>query len=53
MSHYEAPIREPLIIGDKSYHDISNDIAAPIEGKANRKKRAIYGRHRYVRSDTL
>ncbi len=29
MSHYEAPIREPLIIGDKSYHDISNDIAAP------------------------
>ena len=35
MSHYEAPIREPLILGDKSYHDISNDIAAPIEGKAN------------------
>ena len=28
MSHYEAPIRQPLIIGDKSYHDISNDIAA-------------------------
>jgi molybdopterin-containing oxidoreductase family membrane subunit len=36
MSHYEAPIREPLVIGSKSYHDVSNDIAAPIEGKANR-----------------
>ena len=36
MSHYEAPIREPLILGDKSYHDISHDIAAPIEGKANK-----------------
>ncbi len=35
MSHYEAPIREPIILGDKTYHDISNDIAAPIEGKAN------------------
>ena len=36
MSHYEASIREPLILGDKSYLDISNDIAAPIEGKANK-----------------
>jgi molybdopterin-containing oxidoreductase family membrane subunit len=36
MSHYEAPIREPLILGDKSYLDISNDIAAPVEGKANK-----------------
>ena len=36
MSHYEAPIRKPLILGDKSYLDISNDIAAPIEGKANK-----------------
>jgi len=36
MGHYEAPIREPIIIGDKSYHDISVDVAAPIEGKANK-----------------
>jgi len=35
-SHYEAPIRTPLITGDKTYHDISNDVAAPIEGKANK-----------------
>ena len=27
MSHYEAPIREPLILGHKSYHDITEDIA--------------------------
>jgi len=37
MSHYEAPIREPLIYGDKNYHDISVDVAAPVEGKANKK----------------
>ncbi|MEY8019418.1 NrfD/PsrC family molybdoenzyme membrane anchor subunit [Muriicola sp. SD30] len=36
-SHYEAPIRKPLVIGDKSYHDVSVDIAAPIEGRANRQ----------------
>ena len=36
MSHYEAPIREPLILGEKSYHDITEDIARPIEGKANK-----------------
>ena len=36
-SHYEAPIRKPLVIGDKSYHDITVDIAAPIEGRANKQ----------------
>ncbi|WP_117881777.1 NrfD/PsrC family molybdoenzyme membrane anchor subunit [Aureibaculum luteum] len=36
MGHYEAPIREPIITGDKSYHDITLDVAAPIEGKANK-----------------
>ena len=35
-SHYESPIRRPLIIGDKSYHDISVEVAAPVEGKANK-----------------
>ncbi len=35
-SHYEAPIRKPLIIGEKTYHDISVDVAAPVEGKANK-----------------
>ncbi|NNK10850.1 MAG: polysulfide reductase NrfD [Flavobacteriaceae bacterium] len=36
-SHYEAPIRKPLVIGDKNYHDVSVDISAPIEGRANRQ----------------
>ncbi len=36
LHHYEAPIREPLVIGEKSYHDISVDIGAPIFGKADR-----------------
>ena len=36
MSHYEAPIRQPLVTGDKSYHDVTVDVAAPVEGKANK-----------------
>lgn len=36
-SHYEAPIREPLVTGDKSYHDISVDVGAPIFGRANKQ----------------
>ncbi|WP_111706300.1 NrfD/PsrC family molybdoenzyme membrane anchor subunit [Lutibacter citreus] len=35
-SHYEAPIRRPLIVGNKSYHDITVEVAAPVEGKANK-----------------
>ncbi len=35
-SHYEAPIRKPLIEGDKSYHDITVDIARPIETPPNK-----------------
>ena len=33
---YEADIREPLIIGKKSLHDISEDIAKPIETNPNK-----------------
>jgi hypothetical protein len=32
-SHYEATIRKPLVIGDKSYHDVTVDVAAPVEVK--------------------
>ena len=35
-SHYEAPIRRPLVTGEKSYHDVTVDVAKPIEGKANK-----------------
>jgi Ni/Fe-hydrogenase subunit HybB-like protein len=34
--HYESPIREPLIIGHKTYHDITEDIARPVESKAGK-----------------
>ena len=34
--HYESPIREPLILEDKTLHDITQDIARPVEGKANK-----------------
>ncbi|GAB5401737.1 MAG: polysulfide reductase NrfD [Aureisphaera sp.] len=36
-SHYEAPIRRPLVTGDKNYHDVTVDVAAPVEGKANKQ----------------
>ncbi|VAW18882.1 Molybdopterin oxidoreductase [hydrothermal vent metagenome] len=36
-SHYEAPIRKPLVIGDKGYHDVTVDIAAPVEGRASKE----------------
>jgi len=32
----ESKIRDPLILGNKTYHDITRDIARPIEGKANK-----------------
>ncbi len=32
-SHFESPIREPLIRGHKTYKDITNDIVRPITGK--------------------
>lgn len=34
--HQEAAIREPLILGHKTYHDITNDIVGPIESKASK-----------------
>ncbi len=34
--HKEAAIREPLILGNKTYHDITNDVVGPIEGKASK-----------------
>lgn len=36
-SHYEAPIRKPLVLGDRDYHDVSVDIAGPVERRANKQ----------------
>jgi Ni/Fe-hydrogenase subunit HybB-like protein len=33
--HSSVTVRQPLILGDKSYHQISEDISRPVEGKAN------------------
>ena len=30
---YVSPIREPLVTGNKTYKKITDEIAAPIEGK--------------------
>jgi Ni/Fe-hydrogenase subunit HybB-like protein len=32
----ESAIREPLILGNKTYHQITEDVCAPVEGKANK-----------------
>ena len=34
--HKEAAIREPLILGHKTYHDITNDVVSPIEAKPSK-----------------
>ena len=39
----EAEIRDPLIIGNKTYHDISKEIARPVEGKANKYWWILFG----------
>lgn len=31
--HYESQLREPLVAGDKNYHQVTEDICAPIETK--------------------
>ncbi len=34
--HYESQLREPLVTGDKTYHQVTEDICAPIEGKPSK-----------------
>jgi hypothetical protein len=43
-SHYEATIRKPLVIGDKSYHDVTVDVAAPVEGSKQTLVDCIFNR---------
>ncbi|MGB1080424.1 MAG: hydrogenase, partial [Flavobacteriaceae bacterium] len=42
-SHYEAPIRKPLVTGNKSYHDVTVDIAAPVETPPNKQWFLAFG----------
>ena len=41
--HKESEIRDALIVGNKSYHDITRDIARPVEGKANKYWWMLFG----------
>lgn len=34
--NHESVVRDPLILGDKTYHQMTEDICRPIEGKANK-----------------
>ena len=34
--NHEAVVRNPLILGNKTYHQMTEDICRPIEGKANK-----------------
>ena len=34
--HKESEIRYPLILGEKTYHQITEDVCAPLEGRANK-----------------
>ena len=40
--HQEAAIREPLILGHKTYADITADVCRPIEGKANKSWYVVF-----------
>ena len=43
MEHHSTPtVRQPLILGEKTYHQISEDISRPIEGKANRLFKIVF-----------
>ncbi|MGV6860538.1 MAG: NrfD/PsrC family molybdoenzyme membrane anchor subunit [Putridiphycobacter sp.] len=41
--HKESAIREPLILGHKTYHDITEDVCRSIEGKAPRAWYIMFG----------
>ena len=41
--HKESKIRDPLILGDKSYHDLTRDISRPVLGKANKYWWILFG----------
>jgi Ni/Fe-hydrogenase subunit HybB-like protein len=41
-NHSTATVRQPLILGEKTYHQITEDIAKPIEGKANNMFKIVF-----------
>ena len=43
MANVVSPIREPLILGDRTYHQITDDVAKSVEGKANKWWWLVFG----------
>ncbi len=41
-NHSTATVRQPLILGNKTYHQISEDISRPIEGKASKLFKVVF-----------
>ncbi len=41
-NHSTANVRQPLILEEKTYHQITEDIAKPIEGKANNLFKVVF-----------
>ena len=41
--HKESRIRDPLIDGNKTFHDITVEVAYPVEGKANKYWWTLFG----------
>ena len=41
--HKESRIRDPLIVGNKTFHDITIEVAYPVEGKANKYWWILFG----------
>ena len=41
--HKESRIRDPLIVGKKTFHDITVEVAYPVEGKANKYWWILFG----------
>jgi molybdopterin-containing oxidoreductase family membrane subunit len=43
MSHVVSPIRETLVSGGKSYHDVTNDICKQVEGEPTKEWKIAFG----------
>ena len=41
--HKESRIRDPLIVGNKTFHDITVEVAYPVEGRANKYWWTLFG----------
>jgi Ni/Fe-hydrogenase subunit HybB-like protein len=43
MSHVSASVRPPLVTGNKTYHDITEDVCRQVEGKPSKSWKIAFG----------